>query len=237
MSRSNIFKSGQQSSNKNSRFNFVDEELKLEQSKKINETRQGGNNLFLRQTKNTVTQSKPVTEQSKPPDDLNSFPALGVGAKEKDLVAFPVLGIGKASVTDVKIQESNPTINNSYSKAIKHENVIIVVEQDKDEVRRNSVNPGWVHIFKNKSGKTEVVHGPKTDDEKLKDYQDSSMNYQMYLAITRMEERWKLEKQRYDAKHGENAYDDSYGYTPTYDSDCDDNSDSDSDYETDYDYE
>jgi len=65
------------------------------------------------------------------------------------------------------------------------------------------------------------------------------MNYQMYLAISRMEKRWELEKERYNAIHGPNAYNERYGHVPTYDSDCDDDdtTDSDDDYYTDYDSE
>ena len=63
------------------------------------------------------------------------------------------------------------------------------------------------------------------------------MNYQMYLAISRMEKRWELETQRYNEIHGPNAYNERYGYVATYDSDNDnDTSDSDDDY-TDYDTE
>lgn len=236
MSRPNIFKSNGNSKN-NNRFSFIDEELNLEQKPKINEKRNEGPNLFSRQLRNTVSQPKSV-EQPKIQDDLNTFPLLVIGSKEKEKeqVTFPILSLSKTTNSDIKNQEPNPLLNNSYSKAIRRENVVIVVEEDKDEVRRKSVKPGWVSIFKNKSGKTEIVYGPKTEEEKQKAYQDSSMNYQMYLAITRMEERWKLEKQRYDAIHGQNAYNDSYGYTPTYESD-DDYDDEESDCDSDYEYE
>uniref|UniRef100_A0A6C0IA30 Uncharacterized protein n=1 Tax=viral metagenome TaxID=1070528 RepID=A0A6C0IA30_9ZZZZ len=221
MSRHNIFKSGQQQSNNNSRFSFIDEDLKMDQKLKLNGPRET-NNLFTQRPTNVITQSKPI-EQTKTQNNLNSF---------------PVLGLGKATSSDTKIKEPTPIINNSYSKAIKHENAVVVVEEDKDELIRKSVKPGWISIFKNKSGKTEMVYGPKTDEEKQKDFEKSSMKYQMYLAITRMEERWKREKQHYDDMNGPNAFNERYGYRPTYDSD-DDNLDdsSDSEYETDYETE
>ena len=220
MSRPNIFKSNNNNNNNktnSSRFSFINDELNLEQNPKINEQRNVRYNLFSRQINNTVTQSK-VVEQPKIQDDLKTF---------------PVLGLGKIPSSDTKILEPTPIINNSYLKAIKHENVVIFEEEDKDndEVRRKAVKPGWVSIFKNKSGKREICYGPKTNEERQNEYRDSSMNYQMYLAITRMEERWTLEKQRYDAIHGPDAYNDSYGYTPTYESDDE------SDYDSDYEYE
>jgi hypothetical protein len=230
MSRPNIFKPVQNNNNNtinktNNRFSFVSEELKQDQIARDNSEPRQGNNLFLQRAKKTES-IKPIALAI-----INNdfFPALGLSKKQHD-----------KNVDDKNVDDKIPSTNNSYLKAIRHENVIIISEEvDKDEQRRKAVKPGWVSIFKNKSGKKELVYGPKTEEEKQKEFQESSMNYQMYLAISRMEKRWELEKQRYNAINGPNAYNERYGYVPTYDSDDDENdtTDSDDDYYTDYDSE
>ena len=44
----------------------------------------------------------------------------------------------------------------------------------------------------------------------------------MTLAISRMEERWSNYKQIYNSIHGDNMFDERYGYVPVYDSDDED---------------
>jgi len=242
MSKPNIFKPVQKlstSTNKtNNRFSFVTEDLKQDQIARDNYESTQSNNSFLQRPRISeyLKKSEPAKVNVIIPTFINNseefFPVLGLSKKVNDKK------VDDKKVDDKNVDDKKVEINNSYSKAIRHENVVIVSQElDKDEEIRKAVKPGWVSIFKNKSGKRELVYGPKTEQEKRKDFENSSMNYQMYLAISRMEKRWELENQRYNEIHGPNAYNERYGYEATYDSDNDnDTSDSDDDY-TDYDTE
>jgi hypothetical protein len=138
---------------------------------------------------------------------------------------FPELNLRCKNKTTVENENDN---QNSYKKAIRHENIVV---QDK----RLIVKPGWVSIVKHKSGKSDIIYGPKTEYQKKIEYLRTNLNHQMGLAISNMEERWIRHEQIYNSLHGENAFNERYGYVPTCDLDDYNNYNNfedDSDYET-----
>lgn len=155
---------------------------------------------------------------SKPKDD---FPTL---SKPKD--DFPTLAssnITKAEPAKINFKKAINTVDN-------------VVIEEKQFVPK----PGWVYFIKNKAGKTELVYGPKSIEQKRNEYQNKSWNYQMYLAISNMENRWSSEKQLYNIIRGENAYQSRYdniSYNSDHDSDTDETDVNTTDDETDYETE
>jgi hypothetical protein len=147
---------------------------------------------------------------------------------------FPELNLRLKNKTSVENINSNDNDNdndndsqNSYKKAIRHENVVV---EDKSLI----VKPGWVSIVKSEAGKSTIIYGPKTEYQKKVEYLRKNLNHQMCVAISNMEERWIRHEQIYNSLHGENAFNERYGYVPTCDlDDYDDynHSDDDSDYE------
>jgi hypothetical protein len=123
---------------------------------------------------------------------------------------FPDFKSSLSSKSDIK---NINTSQNSYSKAIKHENIIT------DDDKKHIVQSGWVSILKNTSGRSEIIYGPKTEYEKNKEYLRTNLNHQMGLAISKMEENWNRYEQLYDSLHGENVYKERYGYVPTFEDD------------------
>jgi hypothetical protein len=137
---------------------------------------------------------------------------------------FPELNLRAQNKTSVENDNNN---QNSYKKAIRHENVVV---EDKSLI----VKPGWVSIVKSEAGKSTIIYGPKTEYQKKVEYLRKNLNHQMCVAISNMEERWIRHEQIYNSLHGENAFNERYGYVPTCDlDDYDDynHSDDDSDYE------
>jgi|688.fasta_scaffold163135_1 hypothetical protein len=129
----------------------------------------------------------------------------------------------KSSLSSKSDTKNINTSQNSYSKAIKHENIIT------DDNKKRIVQSGWVSIVKNTSGRSEIIYGPKTEYEKNKEYLRTNLNHQMGLAISKMEENWNRYEQLYNSFHGENAYKERYGYVPTFEDDEYDEYDEDDD--------
>ena len=133
---------------------------------------------------------------------------------------FPDFKSSLSSKSDIK---NINTSQNSYSKAIKQENIIT------DDDKKRIVQSGWVSIVKNTGGRSEIIYGPKTEYEKNKEYLRTNLNHQMGLAISKMEENWNRYEQLYNSLHGENAYKERYGYVPTFEDDEYDTYDEDDD--------
>jgi hypothetical protein len=132
-------------------------------------------------------------------------------------------------------------IESAYKNAIKKEIVVIEEPETQTNTEQNVqivVEMGMVLITKDKFGKTVVIYGPKSAEQKRKHFLENDLNHQMNLSILRMEERWTRYKQIYDDNHGQNAFEEKYGYEPVYDESYEDeNDDSESDYESDYESE
>ena len=129
-------------------------------------------------------------------------------------------------------------IESAYKNAIKKEIVAIEESETQTNTEQNVqivVEMGMVLITKDKFGKTVAIYGPKSEEQKRKLFLENDLNHQMNLSILRMEERWITYKQIYDENHGQNAFEEKYGYEPVYDDsyeDENDDSESDSDYES-----
>jgi hypothetical protein len=129
----------------------------------------------------------------------------------------------------------------AYKNAIKKENVVIEDPETQTNTEQNVkivVEMGLVLITRDKFGKKVAIYGPKSEEQKRRHFLENDLNHQMNLSILRMEERWTRYKQIYDDNHGQNAFEEKYGYEPVYDESYEDeNDDSESDYESDYESE
>ena len=237
--------------NNNSRFNFVNNELQKDKTK-TNDKKKETNvipkeNMFKQRDTNTrfnidrLMEEPVATKQNNdyPPPPPNpsrnySFVAASKAQQVKPIVPqiiqinqndFPTLAAPK----NLKSQAEPAKIN--FKNAVNTANNVVIEE------KKFVPKPGMAYIIKNKAGKSVLIHGPKTVEEKRNEYQEKSLNYQMYLAISRMEARWAEEKQQYNIIHGDNAYQSKYGNTSNnnsedeYNTDTDTNED-DSEYET-----
>jgi hypothetical protein len=245
------------------RFNFVNDEPKVKVEPKVNTPTKKPNNdnVFIQKPKNDrfnmakLTEEEPMSVLRNEYDTINRKPVTNlihsvnpviVIANNKpienitDIMVdvkveqFPELNLRLKNKTSVENINSNDNDNdndndsqNSYKKAIRHENVVV---EDKSLI----VKPGWVSIVKSEAGKSTIIYGPKTEYQKKVEYLRKNLNHQMCVAISNMEERWIRHEQIYNSLHGENAFNERYGYVPTCDlDDYDDynHSDDDSDYE------
>ena len=165
-------------------------------------------------------------------------PVLQVKIPVKD--DFPTLSTAKIQIKDDFPTLSTANVMKSEPAKINFKKAINTVDNVVIEEKQFVPKPGWVYFIKNKAGKTELVYGPKSIEQKRNEYQNKSWNYQMYLAISKMESRWASEKQLYNIIRGENAYQSRYDNTTSYNSDNDSDmdetdvntTDDDSDYET-----
>ena len=237
--------------NNNSRFNFVNNELQKDKTKTNDKAKETNvilkENVFKQRDTNTRfnidrLMEEPVTTKQNndyPPPPPNpsrnySFVAASKAQQVKPVVPqiiqinqndFPTLAAPK----NLKPQSEPAKIN--FKNAVNTANNVVIEE------KQFVPKPGMAYIIKNKAGKSVLIHGPKTVEEKRNEYQEKSLNYQMYLAISRMEARWAEEKQQYNIIHGDNAYQSKYGNTSNnnsedeYNTDTDTNED-DSEYET-----
>ena len=153
---------------------------------------------------------------------------------------FPTLSTAKNQIKDDFPTLSTANVVKAEPAKINFKKAINTVDNVVIEEKQFVPKPGWVYFIKNKAGKTELVYGPKSIEQKRNEYQNKSWNYQMYLAISNMESRWASEKQLYNIIRGENAYQSRYDNTTSYNSDNDSDmdetdvntTDDDSDYET-----
>lgn len=175
-----------------------------------------------------IAASKPQQVTPPPKQHINiqqsDFPTLSSSQKND----FPTL----SSSRNLKPADEPAKIN--FKNAINTTNPVV------NEETKFVPKPGMAYIITDKAGKSKLIYGPKTIEEKRKEYLDNNMNYQMYLAISRMEIRWAEEKRRYNSIHGENAFQTKYGITSynnsddeyDYDDDTDTDTNDDSEYET-----
>jgi hypothetical protein len=190
---------------KNDRFNI--EKLMVEEEIQRNDQRNEQRN----ELRNNYSQNIPIIQSSVPIAIHNPEPNMLPIIKEND---FPDL----KSISQNKVTKNTNSNTNSYKKAINYENIPDECEENKKPI----VPTGWVYIVKNKTGKSDIIYGPKTEVQKRKEYLSTNLNYQMCLSISNMEEKWNRYEQLYDSFHGENAFRERYGYVPTYDTDDDD---------------
>jgi len=176
-----------------------------------------------------IAASKPQQSVPPPKQQINiqqsDFPTLSSSSQKND---FPTLS---SSSQNLKPAPEPATIN--------FKNAITTTNPEVIEEKKFVPKPGMAYIITDKAGKNKLIYGPKTVEQKRNEYLENSMNYQMYLAISRMEIRWAEEKRRYNSIHGENAFQTKYGITSNnnsedddYDSDTDNDSNEDSEYET-----
>ena len=174
-----------------------------------------------------VAASKPQQVQPVTPIQFNNqhsdFPTLSSSSQKND---FPTLSLS-SSTKDLKPQVEPAKIN--FKNALNTTNPVVIEE------KKFVLKPGMAYIITDKAGKSKLIYGPKTIEQQRDEYRENSMNYQMYLAISRMEIRWAEERRRYNSIHGENAFQTRYGITSINNSDDDDDTDTnedDSEYET-----
>jgi hypothetical protein len=245
--------------NNNSRFNFINDELQKDKVKdtkdkvkdtkdKVKDTKDKDNMFKPRETNSRfnlerlmeepvhtppppnpirnysfVAASKP--EQVVPQLKQNDFPTLSSSSQnsktQEQKTDFPPL-----STKDLKPQVEPDKIN--FKNAVNTTNPVVIEE------KKFVPKPGMAYIITDKAGKSKLIYGPKTIEQQRDEYRENSMNYQMYLAISRMEIRWAEERRRYNSIHGENAFETKYGITSinNSDDDDDDGDEDDSDYET-----
>lgn len=149
--------------------------------------------------------------------------------KESD---FPELLLGGI----IKKEETT----SKWAAIVKKEVVVEVKESEEDKLPY--VEPGWICIRKNpKTGKTETIQGPLTDEQKkyerLRYLEQYDFKYNMYKTIERMSERWDRYKEQFDERYGQGAYNKKYGVNEISDDDDNDAYESDSDSEYEYVYE
>ena len=138
---------------------------------------------------------------------------------------------------DNVIKEQNIT-ESAYKNAIKKEHIVIEEPETQTNIEKDVkivVEMGMVLITRDKFGKKVAIYGPKSEEQKRKHFLENDLNHQMNLSILRMDERWTKYKQIYDENHGQNAFEEKYGYEPVYDEsyeDENDDSESESDYES-----
>ena len=162
--------------------------------------------------------SKPfIYKQDEFPDIMSS------SNKVKDLA----VDIEEAAIDIIYVKDTT----NSYNKAIIKTNTKL--DENVEEKQRN-VNPGWVSIVRNyNTGKTQLIYGPKTTEQKQREFLENNLNHHMINAITNMSIRWDRDKQKYDDIHGQGSFQDNYGYVPTYGEEYSNINENDDDYEDD----
>ncbi len=214
--KENTFLTSRNTSSSNSRFDMA----KLTDESHL-DTRDTRDN-YSRNSKNLFN------NMSKLPDKPHVIP---FEYKEE---SFPEL---TTTNKDNVIREQNIT-ESAYKNAIKKENVVIEDPETQTNTEQNVkivVEMGLVLITRDKFGKKVAIYGPKSEEQKRKHFLENDLNHQMNLSILRMEERWTRYKQIYDDNHGQNAFEEKYGYEPVYDEsyeDENDDSESESDYES-----
>ena len=93
---------------------------------------------------------------------------------------------------------------------------VVVKVEETDEEKLPQIAPGWICIRKNpKTGKTETIQGPLTEEQKqydrLKYLERYDLKYNMLKTIERMSERWDEYKEQFDERYGPGAYNEKYG--------------------------
>ena len=267
-SNNNNRSSGNNNRSNNTRFNFVNEEIQANKAKEIKEKtseklkevkekpiekpkeikEKPKENMFTNSRFNMSRLMEDYPALPKKPESESTIrpiltpprpvPLVNVKIPVKD--DFPTLSTAKIQIKDDFPTLASSNVMKSEPAKINFKKAINTVDNVVIEEKQFVPKPGWVYFIKNKAGKTELVYGPKSIEQKRNEYQNKSWNYQMYLAISKMESRWASEKQLYNIIRGENAYQSRYDNTTSYNSDNDSDmdetdvntTDDDSDYET-----
>jgi hypothetical protein len=122
-----------------------------------------------------IAASKPQQSVPPPKQQINiqqsDFPTLSSSQKND----FPTLSL---SSQDLK-PAAEPT-------KINFKNAITTTNPEVIEEKKFVSKPGMAYIITDKAGKNKLIYGPKTVEQKRNEYLENNMNYQMYLAISRM---------------------------------------------------
>ena len=269
-SNNNNRSSGNNNRSNNTRFNFVNEEIQANKAKDIKEktsekpkdvkekpiekpkdvNQKPKENMFTNSRFNMsrLMEDYPALPKKPESESINRpiltpprpVPLLKAPVKIPVKDDFPTLSTAKNQIKDDFPTLASSNVMKSEPAKINFKKAINTVDNVVIEEKQFVPKPGWVYFIKNKAGKTELVYGPKSIEQKRNEYQNKSWNYQMYLAISKMESRWASEKQLYNIIRGENAYQSRYDNTTSYNSDNDSDmdetdvntTDDDSDYET-----
>ena len=249
MSKSNRFLSGNSSNRGNSsRFSILNDPVEPNLNNNQKESR--SNALFSNKSNNNsrfeslkdepvpLNVDRSVSDRSVS-DRNNSFKAPTPVKKTETVVHqinlkegdFPDL----LSVATIKKEETS----NKWAAIVKKEVVVEVNESEEEKLPY--VATGWICIRKNpKTGKTETIQGPLTEEQKKYDRQcyleQYDLKYNMFKTIERMSVRWDEYKKQFDEQYGQGAYREKYGDNELYNDD-DDVYESDSDSEYEYVYE
>ena len=261
---------GNNNRSNNTRFNFVNEEIQANKAKEIKEKtsekpkevkekpiekpkeikEKPKENMFTNSRFNMSRLMEDYPALPKKPESESTIrpiltpprpvPLLKAPVKIPVKDDFPTLSTAKIQIKDDFPTLASSNVMKSEPAKINFKKAINTVDNVVIEEKQFVPKPGWVYFIKNKAGKTELVYGPKSIEQKRNEYQNKSWNYQMYLAISKMESRWASEKQLYNIIRGENAYQSRYDNTTSYNSDNDSDmdetdvntTDDDSDYET-----
>ena len=248
----------QKSNNNNSRFSFVNNELQKDKAKTndkvtsdkavkdkaVNEKVINENMFKQKETNSRFNLDRLMEEPAStytpppPPNPMRNYSFIAA-SKPQQVTPPPK--------QQINIQQSDfPTLSSSQNlkpadepAKINFKNAITTTNPEVIEEKKFVPKPGMAYIITDKAGKNKLIYGPKTIEQQRNEYRENSMNYQMYLAISRMEVRWAEEKRRYNSIHGENAFQSKYGISSNnnsdeddYDYDSDNDSNDDSEYET-----
>ena len=259
MSKSNRFISTNGNGNGNSRFSILDEPSIPKDN--TNTRRERGSNSFSNSRGNSRFESlkdEPILEASIVNDSMsnrvnvndsmsnrvndrmsnrgNSFRPATV-KKVEPIIQPLIIKEGDFPELISSCPKKIETTVNKWAAIVKKEAVVEVKESEEDKLP--NVAPGWVCIRKNpKTGKSETIKGPLTDEQKkyerLKYLEQYDFKYNLYKTIERMSERWDKYKEQFDEQYGQGAYKEKYGTNDDDDDDDDYELDSDSEYEYEY---
>jgi hypothetical protein len=202
-------------------------------------------------TREAAVTARSVTEKKEPiyNNDFPSFSKTDANPKDTNVKTdvnpkiddeFPSFSKSIGVGVGVGANESKLSYNKAITTAEK-----IKEERVREEIAVNKnkrvVKPGWVCFYKNpKTGKMVTEYGPKTEYEKQKEKEEllkHNLKYQMHETITRLSERWEEEKEAFDNYHWPGAFEEKYGYVPTYPEDEDDEEEEEYNSDSEYDSE
>ena len=238
MKASNPFKNNNNNKNVNNRFNCLKEDPLpqiLPQPQAKSKPQQQVESISLNNRFDSLKESNEIRDEFRDEVKSRPMPSRSVFRRNK----LPEVSIKPVSKPFIYKQDEFPDImsssnkvkdlaadvdtesgiyvkdtTNSYNKAIIKTNTKL---DENVEEKQRKVNPGWVSIIRNyNTGKTQLIYGPKTTEQKQRDFLENNLNHHMINAITNMSIRWDRDKQKYDDIHGPGSFQDNYGYVPTY---------------------
>jgi hypothetical protein len=259
LSSSNANKKGTSNNTNNSRFSILNES---DEPKVNSQNERGSNALFSNKTNNN-SRFDSLKDDPAPLSDNVSDRSNGLSLSERSYSDRSYSNRGNSFKAAIPVKKAEPVIqqlnlnesdfpdmlsvgiikkeevSNKWATIVKKEVVVEVKESEEDKLPY--IEPGWICIRKNpKTGKTETIQGPLTDEQKkyerLKYLEKYDFKYNLYKTIERMSARWDEYKEQFDERYGQGAYNNKYGVNEISDDD-DDAYESDSDSEYEYVYE